>query len=77
MELLKTRDVAKMLGVHRAAVNKWCEQGVGPQFIRTPRGHYRFERQAVEEWLRNLRSGQMKAKERISTDHPVAERAEP
>lgn len=58
MNLLKTKDIAEMLDVHRSIVVRWCDNGVGPRFIRTPRGHYRFEPQAVDEWLQKLRSDQ-------------------
>ncbi|GEM_PF-2086248 len=57
-KLLKTRDIARRLGVHLSAVRAWCEQGRGPRFIRTPNGHYRFKLEDVEQWIAKLENSE-------------------
>jgi len=55
-QILRTIDIAKMLRVDPVIIRRWCEQGKGPEFIRTHGGHYRFERKTVERWLESLKT---------------------
>ena len=57
-EYLKINDVAKMVGVNHQAVRKWIKKGKGPAHRLLPSGHYLFNREDVEEWIRSMeRSG--------------------
>jgi len=49
--LLTTTDFAALAGVGPSSVKRWAEQGVIPS-LRTAGGHRRFERDAVERFLR-------------------------
>jgi excisionase family DNA binding protein len=54
--LLRTADVAKLLDVDPINVRRWCQEGRGPAYIRTPAGHYRFRPADVEAWAAKLES---------------------
>jgi len=55
--LLKTRDVARNLGVEMATVLDWCQQGKLP-FLRVGhRGAYRFRQTEIDAWLETWRGG--------------------
>jgi excisionase family DNA binding protein len=47
-DLLTTVQVARILNVHRAAVNKWVTKGQITA-IRTPGGHIRIRRSDIED----------------------------
>lgn len=48
-------EVAKLLRVDVKTVQRWAQDGKLP-YIRTPGGHRRYPRAAVEEFLRVRRS---------------------
>lgn len=50
-DLLSTQDVARLAGVGATAVKRWSEAGL-LRCVRTPGGHRRFPRAAVEGFLR-------------------------
>lgn len=54
--LLRTVDVAKLLDVDPINVRRWCQDGRGPAYIRTPAGHYRFRPEDVKAWAAQLES---------------------
>jgi excisionase family DNA binding protein len=56
--LLRTSDVARRLGVRAATVRCWCETGIGPDFVRTPGGHYLFKPSDVDRWEKSLRTSE-------------------
>jgi excisionase family DNA binding protein len=53
---LTTAEAAQLAGVATTTVKRWADQGLLP-FERTPGGHRRFERAAIERVLREQRSG--------------------
>lgn len=53
-ELLKTRDVAKMLNVSHGAVTRWIRLGQ-IRYVRLPGGTYRIPREEVDKLLREAR----------------------
>lgn len=57
-DLLRVRDVARLLGVEMATVIDYCQRGLIP-FIKlggTPHGRYRFRPSEIEETLRTWAS---------------------
>jgi excisionase family DNA binding protein len=50
-ELLTTREVAALLGVGPTSVKRWADTGL-LQCVKTPGGHRRFPRQAVDDMVR-------------------------
>ena len=46
--LISAAEAARMLGVDRATVARWCQQGKLPA-IRTPGGHWRIRAAKVRE----------------------------
>lgn len=53
-KMLKTGEVAALLGVHPRSVRRWCEQGVGPRFRKTPFGHHLFAESDVRAWIASM-----------------------
>ena len=53
--LLTTGEVAKELGVSRAAVLAWVRDGKITPTLTTPGGHHRFDLDDVRRQLRELR----------------------
>jgi excisionase family DNA binding protein len=53
---LTTAEAAELAGVATTTVKRWADLGLLP-FERTPGGHRRFERDAIERVLREQRSG--------------------
>ena len=49
-KLLPPGEVAKLLGVDPKTVTRWAEKGMLPH-IRTPGGHRRFRKSAVDKIL--------------------------
>jgi excisionase family DNA binding protein len=54
--LLKTNDVAKMLGLNEVTVNKWAREGFLPSIRFRPGGHLRFEQAAIERFIAQRQS---------------------
>jgi len=54
MDLMRSREVANLVGVDITTFRIWCNQGDGPRGIRTPGGHWRFMQTDVDQWLRDL-----------------------
>lgn len=55
-ELLRPREVADLFGVRTSTVAQWAREGkLTP--LRTPGGHRRYPRTAVENALANLTPG--------------------
>jgi excisionase family DNA binding protein len=50
-ELLKTRDVAKLLNVAHSTVTRWIRLGQ-IRYVKLPGGTYRIPREEVEKLLR-------------------------
>jgi len=50
-ELVKTKDVADMFGVDVRTVRRWTTVALIPS-IRTPGGHRRYDKAALEEIIR-------------------------
>lgn len=48
--LLKPGEVARLVGVHPKTVSRWANEGRIPA-LRTPSGHRRFRRSAVQVLL--------------------------
>lgn len=48
-DLLTTREVAKMLGVGTTSIKRWADSGL-LRCVKTPGGHRRFPREAVESF---------------------------
>ena len=55
VRLLTTGEVAKELGVSRAAVLAWVRDGKLSPTLTTPGGHHRFDLDDVRRQLRELR----------------------
>ncbi len=55
MRLLSTGEVARELGVSRAAVLSWVREGKITPTLTTPGGHHRFDLDDVRRQLRELR----------------------
>lgn len=53
-ELLKTSEVARILGITRQTVLKWVTTGYITPKERLPSGHYRYERVEVDRVKRNM-----------------------
>ncbi len=49
-EWLTLREASELLGVHPSTLRRWSDEGKIP-FTRTPGGHRRFHRQALEAYL--------------------------
>jgi putative resolvase len=45
--LVKVKTAARVIGVHRKTVEKWCREG-SIECLRTPGGEYRIPREIVE-----------------------------
>ncbi len=48
---LTSGEVARLFGVNRQTVTRWARRGLLPS-VRTPGGHHRYQRTAVEAHLR-------------------------
>jgi predicted DNA-binding transcriptional regulator AlpA len=51
-EMLTTQQVADILGVTRWTLAYWRAQRTGPPFMLITRGCVRYQRAALETWLR-------------------------
>lgn len=49
--LLNEREVAKMLGISPATLNRWRCERVGPDFLRVSRRAIRYRRSDLDRWL--------------------------
>lgn len=56
-ELLTTREVAELLGVGPTSVKRWADTGL-LRCVKTPGGHRRFPREALQEMLRGGEAAQ-------------------
>ncbi|GAA1276592.1 hypothetical protein GCM10009609_44480 [Pseudonocardia aurantiaca] len=54
MALLTSGQLAKELGVTRAAVNKWAQEGKITPEVTTPGGHHRWVLDDVKRQLREM-----------------------
>ena len=54
MAVLRSKDVAQMVGVSKETIRNWCKLGVGPRFIKTPGGHHLFQEEHVLDFMRSL-----------------------
>lgn len=54
-DLLTTREVAKALGVGTTSIKRWADSGL-LRCVKTPGGHRRFPRDAVETFMQGLQS---------------------
>jgi excisionase family DNA binding protein len=55
MRLLSTGELARELGVSRAAVLKWANDGLITPAFTTPGGHLRWDLEDVRRQVRELR----------------------
>ena len=53
-EILKCRDVAKILGISERTLARWRKAGQGPSYKITPGGYYLFRRTDLNTWLEEL-----------------------
>jgi predicted DNA-binding transcriptional regulator AlpA len=49
-KLLKPSDIQRIYGISEGALYYWRTQGIGPQYIKLPRG-VRYRVAALEKWL--------------------------
>lgn len=49
---LTAGEAANYLGVSMASLRRWCADGVGPAYWRTPGGSRRFKIAALDQWMR-------------------------
>ncbi|MGB6068320.1 MAG: helix-turn-helix domain-containing protein [Desulfomonilaceae bacterium] len=45
---------AKMVGVSKDTLRSWTEKGQGPDYKRSPRGHFLFRKSDIIRWLNSL-----------------------
>lgn len=50
--MLKSKEVAEMLGVTTATLLRWRNEGTAPRHVRLPSGIVRFRIEDVEKWLK-------------------------
>jgi len=50
--MLRTGEVAQLLGLHSHTVNRWSDKGVIKAYRITPRGDRRFRREDIEAFLK-------------------------
>ena len=51
-KLYTTGEAAKLLGVHKSAVLKWCNRGMITAHRTSPKGHWRISKSSVEEYAK-------------------------
>lgn len=53
-DVLRTKDLAKLVGVNNLTILRWIQKGFGPAYRRNPKGNLiLFDRADVEKWLSN------------------------
>jgi excisionase family DNA binding protein len=55
MGFLRSSDVARMVGVTRQTIRRWCLEGVGPLHHITPGGRRIFREEHVREFMESLK----------------------
>lgn len=50
--MLKSKEVAEMLGITTATLLRWRNEGIAPRHVRLPSGIVRFRIEDVEKWLK-------------------------
>ena len=54
--MLKTRDVAHLLGLHANTVRRWSNQGLVKSYRIGSRGDRRFKREDIDDFLQEAKS---------------------
>ena len=54
LKLLKTEEVAEILGVAPGTVRNWRCQGKGPEPVKLPSGQLRYKVTSVEKYIDSL-----------------------
>lgn len=46
-----TEEAARRLGFKEPTLRAWRNEGVGPEFVRTPTGSIRYSEDALQAWI--------------------------